>query len=112
MSIILHSSNLEINSYHYNLNSTINYYLGDDNLNNLFIIIPTGKWQRKLNNKIVFDYFAKYKKPLKKLNIFSPNQFINFLFNKLYSLKDYFVISDWYKFLIIEEIINNTVQLK
>lgn len=108
MAIILHSSNLNINSYYYNLNSIINYYLENDNLNNIFIIIPTGKWQRKLNNKIIFDYFEKFKKPLKKLNIFSPSQFINFFFNKFFSLNNYFVISDWYKFLIIEEIINNT----
>jgi len=74
-----------------------------DNLDQVFIIVPTGKLVRHIKNSIVYKYFDKYQKPCSELNVFTIQSFVQYCYNKIIPSGKYRIVSDAYRLALFEE---------
>ncbi len=107
MSIIIHNTEFDPKINKYYLDELIENYIREDKISDLFIILPTAKWKRRLNNSIIMKYFEFHNKPVTTLNIFNLKKFIEFVFSKLFNANEYIVVSDAYRLALFEEACNS-----
>ncbi|HRP01703.1 MAG TPA: exodeoxyribonuclease V subunit gamma [Candidatus Kapabacteria bacterium] len=106
MPIIVHNTEFDINKNQLNLNEIISNYIVKDKIDELFIVLPTAKWQRYLNNHIVRQYFEHHKKPTPSLNIYNLSKFTEFIYSKLFKQNEHVLISDAFRLSKFEEACN------
>ncbi len=103
MSIIIHNTEFQPSNNKHYLQELIDEYIKKDKLSELFIVLPTAKWQRKLNNQIVNQYFEYYQKPLTNLNIYNLSKFAEFIHSKIFKQDEHILISDAFRLALFEE---------
>jgi ATP-dependent helicase/DNAse subunit B len=81
----------------------INEAIRNDSLQDLFIIVPTGKIIRYLRSVITKAYYTKHNKPVTKLNLFTLQSFVKYCYGRLFPPFKYRIISDAYQFALFEE---------
>ena len=89
--------------YAQDLSAVIEKIVLDDDLTQVFIIVPTGKYVRYLEKEIVRSYFKRHGKPCGTLNIFTIQKFVQYCFNLLFPRSKYRMVSDAYRLALFEE---------
>ncbi len=79
----------------------------ENNLNQLILIVPTGRLVRFLKNEIIRKYFEIHKKPLVNANIYTLQSFITKCFEFQPNSKKFRIISDGYQLALFEEAVKN-----
>lgn len=87
--------------------SYLDYFINNDKLDELVLVVPTGKLVRRLQRKIVKLYFEKHKKPVLNLKIHNLSSLIRSIHSFLFINSSYIGIGDYYVNLIIEEILKD-----
>jgi len=85
------------------LDELIENSIDNNQLEHVFIIVPTGKLVRYLKNRIVNQYFDKYKKPCGDLNVFTIQSFVQYCYERLIPKGTYRMVSDAYRLALFEE---------
>lgn len=90
------------------LDSIIDYFIENDSINSLFLIVPTGKYLWHLRQLVTRKYYKKYNKPIADINIFRLDSFVRYCYDRLENTSHRRLISDAYKFALFEEVINKS----
>ncbi len=104
--MIIHNTEFQVNNLD-NLINLIHQYIKIDRISDLYVILPTGKWQRKLQNDIVKEYFSYHKKPTSTINVYNLQKFTELLFDRLFIKKDYYILSEAYRLAMFEDACNS-----
>ena len=103
MSTVLFNKSFNPAAMPKNFDEAVQRAIAEDALEKYYIIVPTGKMVRQLTQKIYFDYFRMYDKPVAKTNIYTLQSFIKYCFTRIYEKHKYIQISEAYKLAIFEE---------
>ena len=106
MSIIIHNTEFQPRDSKYYLDELIDDYIKRDKISDLYIVLPTAKWQRRLNNQIIKQYFDYHQKPVTNLNIYNLSKFAEYIHSKIFKADEHIIISDAYRLSLFEEACN------
>jgi hypothetical protein len=82
MSLIIYNSEFYYSKYPYQLDEFIKNSIEQENLSNSIIIVPTGKWQRRLKNQIIREYFKITGKPCGEPKVYNLQKFASIVMQK------------------------------
>jgi len=88
-----------------NPDGIIRYAVQMDSLDDIILIVPTGKMVRKYQMSFLRKYFESSHKPCSKPNIFTLQNFIGNCFNSLLDSRKFRIISEAYRLALFEEAI-------
>lgn len=100
---ILHNANFNTYTDLYNLREAIEIAVEEDRIDELFVIVPTGKYVRKVVNDIICSYFDVHGKPVVKPKVFTLQNFALYCYEKVFQTRRYHLISEAYRLTLMEE---------
>ena len=106
MSLIIYNSEFYYTKYPYQLDEFINNAIEQESISESIIIVPTGKWQRRLKNQIIREHFKITGKPCEEPKIYNLQKFAQFCFSKVSGGQSNRILSDAYRLVLFEEAIN------
>ena len=74
-----------------------------DSTQDFILIVPTGRQVRYLKKLLIKNYFQKYAKPVPEPLFFTLQGFALYLFSKLFNQNKYRIITEAYRFTLLEE---------
>lgn len=100
---IIFNSNFKLDEMPKSIDNLIDFSIDNDAPESAIIIVPTGKFMRKLEKDFIRKYFNKYKKPVSNFKFYTFQTFVNKCYFSLFEFNPGRTISDAYRLTLMEE---------
>ena len=106
MSFVVHNSTFDKKYLFENTIEYLNDLIEKDKISDLYLIVPTNRLVHYYKNYIIKRYSSRHNKPISEINIFNFDNFVIHIFNNLEINKEYHLMSDGLKMILLEKVIN------
>ncbi len=108
MQNILYNKAFDIDNIFLNFRSFFAELVNAADINSKIIVVPTAKYARHLRQIYTRKHFDIHNKPCSTINILNFDAFVNYLYEAIDTESDKTIISDSYRFLLIESAIKQS----
>ncbi len=100
---IIFNSNFKLDEMPKSIDNLIDFSIDNDTPESAVVIVPTGKFMRKLEKDFIRKYFNKYRKPVSNVKFYTFQTFVNKCYFSLFEFNPGRTISDAYRLTLMEE---------
>ncbi len=108
MQNIIHNKAYDLDRIFLNFRSFFSDLIREQSIDSKILVVPTAKYARHLRQIYIAKHYEMHNIPCSELNIVNFDSFVKLLYNKIDTEASKTIISDAYRFLLMENAIRNS----